>query len=62
MMATLVRDKHAYAVVSDDGDLLARGCERVLRIGPGRTALKITLLADVLDVAGVDRDTVRCSS
>lgn len=60
-IATLVRRGRAFAAVSDDGDLLARGCERLLRVGGKNTAPTITYLSDVLAEARVDENTVRCA-
>lgn len=60
-IATLVRRGRAFAAVSDDGDLLARGCKRLLRVGAKNTAPTITYLSDVLDEARVDENTVRCA-
>lgn len=60
-IATLVRRGRAFAAVSDDGDLLARGCERLVRVDTRNMALTITHLSDVLGKARVDENTVRCA-
>lgn len=57
VIASLARDGHVFAAVSDDGDMLARGCPRLIRI-KGKT-MHMTLLHDVLTTAGVDQETVR---